>query len=199
VTRTIRLAAKSLALILLALLAACNTVARSEKLVPGAAQLASLPPASNYRGAIAEVRLIPRAGTGLGLRPTLLDFDEMADAVRASLASRGMMGPKGPHRLEIRKPGISYGYAHSRSRATGARILETTRVRTFMSADYRLIRVSSGNFLFDETVETSRDEPATISDAEFDLRGQPTPKLQGAVEAAVRENIVEFLRRLGKK
>jgi len=142
--------AKFATLVLLALLAACNTVARSEKLVPGAAQLASLPSASNYRGAIAEVRLIPRAGTGtgLGLRPTLLDFDEMADAVRSSLASRGMMGAKGPHRLEIREPGISYGYVHSRNRATGARILETTRVRTFMSADYRLIRVSSGNFLF---------------------------------------------------
>jgi len=51
---------------------------------------------------------------------------------------------------------------------------------------------------FDETVETSREEPATRSDAEFDFRGQPTPKLQGAVEAAVRENIVEFLRRLAK-
>ena len=151
-------------------------------------------------GAIAEVRLIQRAGasTGLGLRPTLLDYDGMADAVRASFASRGLMQAKGALRLEIHAPNTGYGYVHSRSRATGARILET-HIQIFMSVGYRIIRKSSGKRIFDETVETSYQEPATISDADFDLRGQATPKLQGAVEAAVRENIIEFLRRLGKK
>lgn len=67
-----------------------------------------------------------------------------------------------------------------------------------MSVGYRLIRKSSGEGIFDETMETSYQEPATKSDADFDLRGQATPKLQGAVEAAVRENIIELLRRLGK-
>ena len=79
----------------------------------------------------------------------------------------------------------------------GAGILET-RIQIFMSVGYRLIRKSSGEGIFDETMETSYQEPATKSDADFDLRGQATPKLQGAVEAAVRENIIELLRRLGK-
>ena len=67
-----------------------------------------------------------------------------------------------------------------------------------MSVGYQLIRKSSGKRIFDETVETSYQEPVTKSDADFDLRGQATPKLQCAVEAAVRENIIEFLRRLAK-
>jgi len=67
-----------------------------------------------------------------------------------------------------------------------------TNIQIFMSVGYRLIENSSGKRIFDETVETSYKEPATKSDPDFDLRGQPTPKLQGAVEAAVRENIIEF-------
>ena len=134
------LAGRTIALVLLAALAACNTVARSEKMAPGASQLASLPAASSLPGAIAAVRLIQRPGAG---------------------------------------------------------ILET-RIQIFMSVGYRLIRKSSGEGIFDQTMETSYQEPATKSDADFDLRGQATPKLQGAVEAAVRENIIELLRRLGK-
>jgi hypothetical protein len=67
-----------------------------------------------------------------------------------------------------------------------------------MQAGYRLIRNSTGERVFDETVENSHEELASRSEYESDIRGRPTPKLQSAVEAAVRNNIIEFLRQLGK-
>jgi hypothetical protein len=190
-----RPAGKFFALVLLTALAACNTVARSERMVPGAGQLASLPAAANLRSAIAEVTLIERPGTGngLGFRATLLDYNGMADAVRASLRSRGMMAAKGALKLEIREPSTGYGFVLPGDQPSAIRI------QVYMEAGYRLIRKSTGERVFDETVDISHKEPASRSELEFDRRGQPTPELQSAVEAAVRKNIVEFLTQLGQK
>ena len=189
-----RPAGKVFALLMLALLAACNTVARPERMVPGASQVASLPAATNLHGAIAEVRLIERAGTsgGLGLRLTLLDYDGLAGAVRKSLASRGLMEAKGAMRLEIREPSTGYGFTFPGDQPS------VIKLQVFMQAGYRLIRNSTGERVFDETVENSHEELASRSEYESDIRGRPTPKLQSAVEAAVRNNIIEFLRQLGK-
>lgn len=189
-----RITTKFLAMVLLVLLAACNTVARSERMVPGAAQLASVPAAPNLNAAIAEVRLIerPGTGTGLGLRLTLLDYPGMAEAVRKSLSSRGLMEAKGALRLEIREPSTGYGFIFPGDQPS------VIKLQVFMQAGYRLIRNSTGEHVFDETVENSHEELASRSEYESDLRGRPTPKLQSAVEAAVRKNIIEFLRQLGK-
>lgn len=189
-----RITTKFLAMVLLVLLAACNTVARSERMVPGATQLASVPAAPNLNAAIAEVRLIerPGTGTGLGLRLTLLDYPGMAEAVRKSLSSRGLMEAKGALRLEIREPSTGYGFIFPGDQPS------VIKLQVFMQAGYRLIRISTGEQVFDETVENSHEELASRSEYESDLRGRPTPKLQSAVEAAVRKNIIEFLRQLGK-